>query len=798
MLISFSNKAQEVNLDSLWGVWRNSSISDSNRLNSIQRLLWDHYFKDKKYSDSIPIVIDLGINFSKPNTYWRAKMYNNYATFFQNKPNLALLYLDSSFNYFKNTGNKRHLNSLNSNKSVFLKKLKRYDEALRIQLSILNEDSLDLTAYANISNTYEALKKRDSAIYYTKKGISTFRYLDSNSKINNINDKTAYVNMLGNLASLNQKSSKYFKAIEIYEEAILFSNKINSKNQYFHYSRQLTQCLVNIGQYNKALSLTNNLYERSLEINDTNGICNSLFDLGNIYYYNDLLDSAMSNYYRALYLRKAQNNKLHVFECYFNLSGTYKSINIDSSLFYIEKAIELYPDKLNSRIQKLNILEYHNKIDFNVLNEIDKNIVKVNKINKSIAVFYYIKSKYLFQNKDFKKSFKYAEMSYDFFRKNNFPRQSLDCITLISDIFEKQKNYKSAFVFKKLEKKYSDSLSKISIRDEILNEFSKKEYSLMIYNDSIKHADEILIQQAQILAKEEQLNSETQKRNGLIIISLLILVSLGLVFIQLKKVREKNFIIEEKQQEITDSINYAKRLQQGILVPFDLVQSWLSESFILFKPKDIVSGDFYWIEKAGDKIYFAVADCTGHGIPGALVSIICSNALSKALYEDKITSPAKILDATREIVEKRFVRSSDNIKDGMDISLCCIDVKTKTVTWAGAMNPLWIIKKGSNKIEELKPDRQAIGFVEKPKLFTEHKVKLELNDLLYLFSDGYQDQFGGKNGKKYMKGKMKKFVLSIQDQDMQTQLSSFDKEFNTWKGSHEQIDDVCVMGVRIT
>ena len=275
-------------------------------------------------------------------------------------------------------------------------------------------------------------------------------------------------------------------------------------------------------------------------------------------------------------------------------------------------------------------------------------------------------------------------------------------------------------------------------------------------------------------------------------------MSLGLVFTQLKKVRKAKALVDEKQQEITDSINYAKRLQQGILVPFDLVHSWLSESFIFFKPKDIVSGDFYWIEKVGDKIYFAVADCTGHGIPGAMVSIICSNALSNALYEDKITAPAKILDATREIVEKRFVRSTDNLKDGMDISLCCLNVKTKTVSWAGAMNPLWIIKKDSNKIEELKPDRQAIGFIEKPKSFTEHKVKLQLNDSLYLFSDGYQDQFGGEKGKKYMKGKMKKFVLSVQDQDMQTQLASFDKEFNSWKGSHEQIDDVCVMGVKVT
>tara|TARA_Y100000589_G_C27187875_1_gene643406 strand:- start:1598 stop:3145 length:1548 start_codon:yes stop_codon:yes gene_type:complete len=372
----------------------------------------------------------------------------------------------------------------------------------------------------------------------------------------------------------------------------------------------------------------------------------------------------------------------------------------------------------------------------------------------------------------------------------------------ISNIYKLQQNYKEAIEY------HEKSL----LIEERMRMELKKNFALQQQADSIKHADEILIKQAENLYKEEQLKkakaladkekaekkSERQRKNGLIVISALILCSLALVFLQLKKVRKGKVLLEIKQKEITDSINYAKRLQDGILVPFDLVQSWLSESFILFKPKDIVSGDFYWIEKVGNRVYFAVADCTGHGIPGALVSIICSNALSKSLYEDMAHEPSKILDNTREIVENRFVRSANKIQDGMDISLCCLDVNKKIIHWSGAMNPLWVVKKGSNKIEELKPDRQSVGLVDKSKPFTNHKVKLEIGDSVYLFSDGYQDQFGGKNGKKYMKGKMKKFVLSIQDQDMQTQLASFEKEFNDWKGSHEQIDDVCVMGVRIT
>ena len=211
-----------------------------------------------------------------------------------------------------------------------------------------------------------------------------------------------------------------------------------------------------------------------------------------------------------------------------------------------------------------------------------------------------------------------------------------------------------------------------------------------------------------------------------------------------------------------------------------------------------LSGDFYWIEKVGNKVYFAVADCTGHGIPGALVSIICSNALTKSLYEDFTYEPSRILDNTRAIVEERFVRAKDEIKDGMDISLCCLNFEEKSITWAGAMNPLWIVREDSKEIEELKADRQSVGMVEKPKRYKQHEVKLAKGDSVYLFSDGYQDQFGGEKGRKYMKGRFKKFILSIQDEDMKTQLASFEKEFNTWKGHREQIDDVCVMGVRIT
>mgnify|MGYP001186706258 CR=1 FL=1 len=255
--------------------------------------------------------------------------------------------------------------------------------------------------------------------------------------------------------------------------------------------------------------------------------------------------------------------------------------------------------------------------------------------------------------------------------------------------------------------------------------------------------------------------------------------------------------LNEAHEDIEQSINYAERLQQGILQPLDLVDKWLPNSFIFFRPKDVVSGDFYWVEEFNNIIYFAAADCTGHGIPGAMVSMICSAALNKSLYEDEIYEPARILDQTRQLVEDRFVRAKDKIKDGMDISLCSLEKEKGILKWAGANNPLWILRKGSEEVEVISPNKQPVGYVENPEAFTQHEIKLNNGDSVYVFSDGFQDQFGGEKGKKYMRGKMRKFVVSLANENMEKQKKSFAKEFDHWKRDFDQVDDICIIGVKV-
>ena len=277
------------------------------------------------------------------------------------------------------------------------------------------------------------------------------------------------------------------------------------------------------------------------------------------------------------------------------------------------------------------------------------------------------------------------------------------------------------------------------------------------------------------------------------------------------KRKEREDMLEEKNKEILDSIQYAKRLQDAILPPLKLVKEYFEESFILFRPKDIVSGDFYWMETAYIKdpdvdvenaynkkklIFFAVADCTGHGVPGAMVSVVCANALNKCINELNLVDPGKILDKTRELVIETFSKQGTDVKDGMDISLCALNEFTGVLHWAGANNPLWIVRANQNSIEEIAPNKQPVGAYDHAQPFTTQELKIKEGDSIYMFSDGYADQFGTETGKKFKAKKFKDLLLEYKDEPMNRQKEILENAFDEWKGNLEQIDDVCVIGVK--
>lgn len=277
------------------------------------------------------------------------------------------------------------------------------------------------------------------------------------------------------------------------------------------------------------------------------------------------------------------------------------------------------------------------------------------------------------------------------------------------------------------------------------------------------------------------------------------------VRVRTAEVVQQKEVLEEQGKEIgrlfdevTDSIVYAKRIQQAILQPMREVNKILPNSFIFFRPKDIVSGDFYWVEKKNDVSYFAASDCTGHGVPGAFMSIIGHNGLDQAM--NFCDTPAEMLDALNQSLSKSLHQATGEAetKDGMDIALCSFDSKKRELAYAGAFNPLYLVRDGELLIT--KADKFPVGsFVdEELQKFTNHKVKVQKGDMVFVCSDGFQDQFGGPKGKKFMVGHMKRLLQEIAHLDVDEQRERLKNEFEEWRGDDEQVDDILIIGLKIT
>jgi serine phosphatase RsbU (regulator of sigma subunit) len=284
------------------------------------------------------------------------------------------------------------------------------------------------------------------------------------------------------------------------------------------------------------------------------------------------------------------------------------------------------------------------------------------------------------------------------------------------------------------------------------------------------------------------------------------------------KIRERNLIIEKrileekvvertavvtsqkeqlarKNKDIPDSIRYAKRIQVAMLPP----EIPYKETFVLFRPKDIVSGDFYWLEKVEQREYIAAVDCTGHGVPGAFMSIIGSNFLNKIVKEQHIYQPSKILDNLNKdvIANLKSIDEDSTVYDGMDIALLCYDSEKEILEYAGGYNPLFLIRNG--ELQEIKADRFGIGrssLATQERKFTNHKIKMKRGDTIYVFTDGYADQFGGDEGRKFKMKPMKELIIAINEKSMEDQKNILNSTLDAWRGDIDQVDDILIIGRR--
>jgi serine phosphatase RsbU (regulator of sigma subunit) len=521
--------------------------------------------------------------------------------------------------------------------------------------------------------------------------------------------------------------------------------------------------------------------ELAYETGDSNHIENSLFYLASAYGRNNKRELSIEVYERVSLLQLSRDD-FHVSATYNNMATQFWHLNeMDSAIAYFEKGLEFAikedrPDGIAA--SKLRLGQTYGALG------------------------------------NFNMSLKLCTEAFEILQAEGIVRRQEQCSECIYLSYEELGNKEKAYDYLLLDKQLRDSLLSHGEQQEL------KLLSTQFHNELDNMRDSLDFAYSSELHKSE---IEQQKKRSSMLWAGLGITLIFAIFIlnRFRITRRQKQIIEsqkhevehahveltEKNKEIMDSIVYAKRIQSAILPPDTEFKKHFPNSFILYKPKDIVAGDFYWLEHKDGKALFAAADCTGHGVPGAMVSVICNNGLNRSVREHGLTEPGKILDQTREIVIQEFEKSKEEVKDGMDIALCSLEVcssesevdvsRTHKLEYAGAHNPLWIIRKGSAEIEEIKANKQPIGKFDHSQPYTTHRIDLNLGDTLYIFSDGFADQFGGDKGKKFKASNFKELLLSHQSESMSHQRELIDEAFEMWKGNLEQLDDVCVIGVRV-
>lgn len=570
------------------------------------------------------------------------------------------------------------------------------------------------------------------------------------------------------------KSSEHF-----YESLRLFETLKDTLN--------MARSNQNIGQlyyYQKDYDSALDFYTKSQKmfelVNNTRGLAMSYNNLGRLFKKQEKIDEALASFEKSKLLLESINDNKSIVQILGNMSLIYKRLsNYDKALSMTDEIIT-YAEK--SKDNSTLITALSNKASIN------------NKLNNTTIAL------------------KSATRAYKLSEGANLPKKSMMTSVILFNIYKKQGNYQKALEF------YENY---IAIKEELLNEENKRglirkeyefEYDKKMLADSIKDAEAKKVLDAQIATQKAKLKQEkTQKialYGGLVVLALfggfvynrfrLAKKQKAIIEKQKKEVEIAHEELEEVHKEITDSINYAERIQRSFLATEEILNNNLNEHFVFFQPKEAVSGDFYWATKLSNGNFAIVnADSTGHGVPGAIMSILNISSLEKAV-EKGLTNPSDIFNDTRKTIIERLKKdgSAEGGKDGMDASIVCYDFTNNKIIYTAANNPIWVIR--DKKVIQFKPEKMPVGKHDNDKTpFTHSEFEIKKGDQIYTLTDGFQDQFGGPKGKKYMVKRMREFVLSVSHLPMEEQHHKIKAEFNNWRQDVEQIDDVCVIGVRI-
>ena len=592
-------------------------------------------------------------------------------------------------------------------------------------------------------------------------------------------DVKIYGLILTSIATIYFYENNYNKSLEYFLHGLQIAERANSYKDMGVALGNIGNIYKEQGKYKEALSYYRRSSKSIEQAKDVKHLGTSRINMGNLYYEmakaeknNAFYDSSLTMYMEAEKLVLQYSDSAYLGMLYANIGNIYADrLDYKQAFVFFTKAIKI--------------------------RELFEDFSQMGVIYTNLATCYIDTRNWAEAEKNLKLALGYA-------KENNSYNELSDIYKVYAQLCREQKKYAEAYDYYVLYKQYGDSV----LNDEGIEKRKELEMNFTFEKEREKQQLEE--------DKKEVIRAEEKKRSviyiGVSIGGIILSVFIALIIFrnykrtqrahtiiskQKNEIEQQKHFVEEKNKEVMDSIHYAKRIQRALLTSENYFKKYVRDFFVLYKPKDIVSGDFYWALNLNNKFYVATADCTGHGVPGAFMSLLNISFLNEVIIEKKITRPDLVLDEIRnDIIKALNPEGNEKAKDGMDCSLCCFDFEKMELTVAAANNPVWILRNG--KLLEIKPDKMPVGmYTDELKPFSLEIFKIEKDDIVYTFTDGYADQFGGPKGKKFKYKQLEITLIANSDKPMAEQREILSTVFDAWKEGLEQIDDVLLIAIKV-
>lgn len=615
-------------------------------------------------------------------------------------------------------------------------------------------------------------------------------------------------------------SADYDSAKKYFEVSYKLAEKIDVRLAVERLSN-LSVVYSNLGEKEKELKAYLDVVRTVEANNDSSMMVSAFTNLGSYYYYEGPMETAIDYFNRAIRVGESGFDEKYLPNAYMNLGYSYQATgqgklakqNFENALAAAIK----YNDTYYEASSYSSIAEFYEKTDFDKAESNYNLALKLSSDHgyEDIEAMASFNLGELYLGIDLKAALAHMERALELYEESGYKEQIVASLDQLAECESLMKNDRNAYDYLRRKEAYQQNML-----DE-MKEGALADMKTKYETDKIRQQAEIDRLESNLLIKEEQEKTETQQFYTIMsLVGVCVLILVAMLLIRGNRIKQRANVelhkanvqieaqrdeiklqkeeIEQINKDLTDSINYAKQLQDSILPSDERLSLGLGEVFVFFRPRDVVSGDFYWYHEEGDKVFLAAADCTGHGVPGAFVSMVCQSVLNKVVVEDGIQDPGNILSKAHQGVVSTFKKENTKRQsnDGMDIAITVWDRSVGKLFYAGAMNPLVVVRE--KEVIEVKADRRGIGGIANRDYdFTTHELILNNGDMIYLFSDGFQDQFGGIKGKKFMVKKLKALFVEISQLPVKEQQITLNDTFNKWSAGYEQVDDVLITGYRV-